>query len=169
MNRLATAFRSQHQRYLQEAGLRSRLVTASKPLFADHNYEGSVSNLSDGSPSTTGVDGSYAGGWDQENGRPQGQGVMKWSNGITYDGLWKDGRYNGFGTKSYSKGGGYAGFWKDGQRHGHGTSYYGGKWGYERWEGPFEDDKAHGTGTMYLDGGGEKPFAFVRGEPETRE
>ena len=30
-----------------------------------------------------------------------------------------------------------------------GTSLYDGKWGYDRWEGPFVDDKPHGKGTMY--------------------
>ena len=28
-------------------------------------------------------------------------------------------------------------------------SIYGGKWGYDRWEGQFVDDKPHGEGLMY--------------------
>merc|ERR1719453_1343076 len=74
---------------------------------------------------------------------------MEWSNGIIYIGQWKAGKYHGYGAKLYSKGGGYVGDWVDGKRHGWGTSLYDGKWGYDRWEGPFVDDKPHGKGTMY--------------------
>ena len=49
----------------------------------------------------------------------------------------------------YSRGGGYIGDWVDGKRHGWGTSLYSGKWGYDRWVGPFVDDLPHGEGTMY--------------------
>ena len=41
--------------------------------------------------------------------------------------------------------------WVEGKRHGWGTSLYDGKFGYDRWEGPFIDDKAHGVGTMFHD------------------
>ena len=37
----------------------------------------------------------------------------------------------------------------DGKRQGWGTTYYDGKWGYDRWEGPFVDDVPHGKGTMF--------------------
>ena len=102
---------------------------------------------------------------------------MAWANGITYEGRWRDGKYDGDGTKSYSRGGGYAGQWKAGARHGWGTSLYDGKWGYERWVGPFENDEAHGVGTMYLreldavEANAEQrsavPFEFDRGKPLT--
>lgn len=53
-----------------------------------------------------------------------------------------------------------------GKREGYGTSRYDGKFGYDQWVGPFEDDKPHGEGIMFLaDGGGSEPFSFVRGEP----
>lgn len=74
---------------------------------------------------------------------------MEWSNGITYVGQWRGGKFHGFGAKLYSKGGGYVGDWVEGKRHGWGTSLYDGKWGYDRWEGPFVDDRPHGQGTMY--------------------
>ena len=45
--------------------------------------------------------------------------------------------------------GGYDGQWVGGKRDGWGTSHYDGKWGYDRWEGPFRDDVPHGVGTMY--------------------
>ena len=139
-------------------------------LIADWWYDGPL-RLTDGSPSTDDVDGAYVGGWDRVHGRPHGRGEMRWANGITYDGLWKEGVYDGFGTKAYSRGGGYSGMWRAGKREGFGTSLYGGKWGYEKWVGPFADDKPHGMGTMYLrdeatgGAGASVPFEFVRGEP----
>ena len=144
-------------------------------FVSEHFHDGRVNGLCDGSPSTEGVGGEYTGGWDTSEGRPEGRGVMRWANGISYDGLWSAGKYDGHGIKSYSKGGGYSGMWREGKRHGFGTSLYDGKWGYARWVGPFEDDKPHGVGTMYLhDGaaggeGGSKPFEFVNGEPVERE
>ena len=47
-------------------------------------------------------------------------------------------------------GGGFRGAWGDGLRHGDGANLYGGKWGYDRWEGPFVDDKPHGIGQAYV-------------------
>jgi hypothetical protein len=56
----------------------------------------------------------------------------------------------------YPDGHGYIGQWRDGWRHGTGVLYFGddehdrvgGRKGC-RWEGNFEQDKAHGIGTMY--------------------
>ena len=131
------------------------------------DYAGPVSGLDDGSPSTIGVDGRYRGEWDAAAGRPHGRGVMEWENGIRFSGEWKDGAYHGTGSKvarfvqathrpsltpragngqTYSRGGGYTGEWREGKRQGWGTSFYNGKWGYDRWEGPFEDDLPHGEG-----------------------
>ena len=62
----------------------------------------------------------------------------------------------------------YAGDWVDGKRHGHGTSRYDGKFGYDRWEGPFADDKAHGAGTMFLEEGEPMAFEFKMGERSTK-
>lgn len=77
------------------------------------HYEGGVEGLDDGSPSTVGVGGAYAGGWDHMAGQPEGRGVMRWSNGIVYEGLWRGGKYHGYGSKSYSRGGGYSGMWRE--------------------------------------------------------
>ena len=75
------------------------------------------------------------------------------------DGEWRDGQFHGFGAKRYSRGGGYEGEWVSGKRQGRGTTFY----AYGRWEGPFEGDRPHGEGTMYVDGEGEgKP-----GEPSS--
>ena len=148
------------------AALREAFVFCS-----EHWHDGALNGLSDGSPSTDGVDGVYTGGWDARDGRPQGRGEMKWENGITYEGHWTAGKYDGYGSKSYSRGGGYAGMWRHGLREGYGTSYFGGKWGHDRWVGPFVKDMAHGVGTMYphVEGGASEegvPFEFVHGKPK---
>ncbi len=117
-----------------------------------HHFDGPVQNLDDGSPSTVGVDGHYCGAWDPVEERPHGDaGKMSWTNGVTYDGQWRNGVFHGVGAKMYSRGGGYSGEWQDGVRHGWGTSFYHGKWGYDRWVGPFVNDQPHGEGTMYLE------------------
>ena len=119
-----------------------------------------MTDLTDGSPSTEIGTGRYAGGW--ADGKPSGKGVMEWDNGITFDGEWRDGQFHGFGAKRYSRGGGYEGQWESGKRQGRGTTFY----AYGRWEGPFEGDRPHGEGTMYVDGEGEgKPFRFDAGKP----
>lgn len=59
--------------------------------------------------------------------------------------------------RRYPDGKGYIGQWCDGWRHGQGVLYFGvgeqivgkGRHG-RRWEGSFEQDKAHGIGTMYI-------------------
>jgi hypothetical protein len=91
--------------------------------------------------------------------------------GITYEGEWRDGKYHGHGTKLYSKGGGYSGQWHNGQRSGRGISMYDGKFGYDRWEGWFENDVPHGAGVMYVAVGHDivrAPFEFAHGTPVTR-
>jgi hypothetical protein len=144
---------------------------ASRNLSKDMKFMDDVriDYLDDGSPSTVGVSGRYTGSWNLALGRPDGgPGVMRWDNGITASCTWKDGVYHGYGSKLYSKGGGYEGDWVHGKRHGQGVTFYSGKWGYDRWEGPFEEDVPHGMGTMHLYGGTDPvsfPFQFVRGKP----
>jgi len=98
---------------------------------------------------------------------------MTWDNGITYKGEWRAGKYHGIGSKLYSRGtvnpnpphcstlltptptigGGYRGAWVDGKRQGKGCHLFAGKFGYDRWEGPFEEDQMDGMGSMfYADG-----------------
>jgi hypothetical protein len=110
-------------------------------------HDGPLDGLDDGSPSTRGVAGHYAGGWDEAAARPQGFGKMVWGNGIEYKGMWRDGRYHGHGRKLYSRGGGYEGGWSDGKRSGAGISFFDahahlGKHGLLRWEGPFVNDRS---------------------------
>jgi hypothetical protein len=117
-------------------------------------FEGPLSNLDDGSPSTLGIAGYYKGGWCADSTAPDGFGIMQWENGIEYKGMWKKGLYHGHGRKLYSRGGGYEGAWVNGQREGLGISFYGAelvqKHGILRWEGPFENDQAHGVGQAYI-------------------
>jgi hypothetical protein len=124
-------------------------------------FEGPVSALDDGSPSTAGIGGVYSGSWDHATGRPHGYGVMRWSNGIEYKGMWAQGKYHGHGRKLYSRGGGYEGPWAEGKREGHGVSFFGvdsalGRRGVLRWEGPFVDDKPHGEGQAYVQADAEE-------------
>ena len=122
--------------------------------------------LDDGSPSTMHVDGIYTGqiSCTGDGGiLPHGAGLMTWENGISFDGGWLLGQYHGQGTKSYSKGGGYEGPWHKGKRSGLGISRYDGKWGYDRWEGSFVDDRPHGHGIMYMEDGSKKTFEFDMG------
>ena len=144
-------------------------MAAKNDNIATSTFEGEVSHIDDGSPSTVGVKGIYSGDWNYELNVPHGKGVMTWENGISYNGSFCDGMYHGLGSKSYSRGGGYAGEWRLGRRHGSGTSFYDGKFGYDRWEGNFRFDKAHGEGTMYVTGTQEvKKFAFINGDPVER-
>ena len=130
-------------------------------------FAGRVSGLTDGSASTEIGTGRYVGDW--VDGRPHGEGIMEWDNGIAYEGSWREGRFHGIGIKRYSRGGGYEGEWVDGKRHGRGTTHY--KAG--RWEGTFVDNLADGAGTMYYyDSEGEegkeathRSFAFAAGKP----
>lgn len=163
-----------------DADAKLKIVLASLPSFVGESFallvpdvndqfDGRLYYLNDGSPSTKGVEGHYVGTWDTHKHRPHGQGVMKWDNGITYDGEWLDGKYHGFGSKLYSRGGGYKGHWKLGQREGEGINLYGGKWGYDRWEGPFVGDVPHGKGTMYFPGGSDqRVIEFAHGKPLDR-
>ena len=112
------------------------------------------------SPSTEGQSGRYTGeildseklGADSDSELivPHGFGKMVWENGITYNGGWKQGLYHGLGTKIHSNGGGYTGSYKNGMRSGKGSYLYGGKWGYDRWIGTFDCDKANGEGILHL-------------------
>jgi hypothetical protein len=75
--------------------------------------------------------------------------------------------HHGYGSKLlYGKGGGYIGEWRVGRRHGSGTSLYVDKWGYDRWEGNFRFDNAHGEGIMYVTETQEKrKLEFINVDP----
>jgi len=122
-------------------------------------------SIDDGSESTLGQSGKYTGDWDFDKNVPHGTGVMAWDNGITYQGRWAEGVYHGYGSKLYSRGGGYEGDWVEGRRQGRGAHIFAGKFGYDRWEGPFVDDQPHGMGTMKYPDGSQADFEFMNGKP----
>lgn len=48
---------------------------------------------------------------------------MKYNDGSTYDGEWKDGKRNGQGVMKYPSGQQYDGEWKNGKKHGRGAVF----------------------------------------------
>lgn len=142
-------------------------ATHSIPIVSTVQFQGRLTDLDDGSESTLGVEGQYSGFWDKKKSRPHGAGTMAWDNGITYKGEWRDGKYHGVGSKLYSRGGGYRGEWVEGKRQGQGTHFFAGKFGYDRWEGPFVKDQMDGVGTMFYADGTSGEFEFKVGMPMT--
>lgn len=104
--------------------------------------------------------GIYDGNW--ENGIRQGEGIMKYNNGDIYDGDWEDGKKCGKGTYTWQDGRKYDGDYKDDMREGEGT--FSGWTGFEEkygygWKGTYKgtnkEDKFEGQGNFYFDNGGE--------------
>ena len=84
-----------------------------------------------------------------ENGKPNGIGILTFTNGWKYVGSWKDGIRNGQGTFIWSDEGKYEGKWKDGKFNGQGTiTFSDGKKG----EGEFRDNKPWNITTYKKDG-----------------
>ena len=121
-----------------------------------HGGNGSSVWLEDGDEKK---DGRYIG--EIDNGEPNGQGAITYSDGGMYVGEWENGKYHGHGTFTYpdrarykweylymyeqdqkipifcllNK---YAGDWKEGEKHGQGTYYF--SWGGEL-VGEFKENK----------------------------
>lgn len=51
--------------------------------------------------------------------RDNGQGLMKYANGDTYDGSWAENLPNGYGRFAWNDGRFYEGEWLLGKRHGY--------------------------------------------------
>jgi hypothetical protein len=131
--------------------------------------------LGDRSPSTAGVYGKYTGEICPAAAKaaagaklPHGQGTFAWDNGIIYTGTWRAGLFHGHGsfTMKFLPWRGYVGNFRDGLRHGEGAALYGGKWGYNKWVGPFVNDLAHGHGVMHMEDQGSESIAMVFEEGE---
>ncbi|GMI15605.1 hypothetical protein TrVE_jg31 [Triparma verrucosa] len=134
---------------------------ANATTLINGKVEDVTESFDDGSPSTVGVQSKLVG-----DSSTDGYVVVEWDNGITFRGFLEGRKFHGHGTKLYSKGGGYFGSWRNNKREGFGVSVYGGKWGYDRWEGHFVEDKAEGAGQMFgCEGDMIEGFAFVGGEP----
>ena len=65
------------------------------------------------------TDGRYVG--EISDGVPNGNGIIRWSNGEMYVGEFKDGKKDGQGTFTYPNGDKYVGEYKDGRENGQGT------------------------------------------------
>ncbi|XP_072539652.1 alsin [Salminus brasiliensis] len=90
----------------------------------------------------------YEGRWLA--GKPHGRGVLKWADGRTYTGTFKNGLEDGYGdyivpNKNLNKSDHYQGHWKDGKMHGFGTFRYATG---EVYEGSFQDNMRHGHGML---------------------
>ncbi|KAJ8003567.1 hypothetical protein DPEC_G00149690 [Dallia pectoralis] len=90
----------------------------------------------------------YEGRWLA--GKPNGRGVVKWSDGRTYTGTFKNGLEDSFGeyiipNKTLNKNDHYQGYWKEGKMHGLGTFKYASG---EMYEGFFKDNMRHGHGML---------------------
>ena len=81
---------------------------------------------------------------DVENGKPNGLGVIIYTDGDKYVGSWKDGKKNGQGTYTFISGSRYVGEWKDGRKHGQGTYTFPDG---EEYVGEWKDGIRNGQGT----------------------
>ncbi|XP_029314929.1 alsin-like isoform X3 [Cottoperca gobio] len=93
-------------------------------------------------------DAQYTGGWLV--GRVHGRGTMKWPDGRTYSGNFKNGQEDGYGeciipNKLLNKPDSYQGHWRDGKIHGFGKYKYASG---EVYEGCFCDGQRHGYGML---------------------
>uniref|UniRef100_A0A6B2LEX9 MORN repeat-containing protein 5 n=1 Tax=Arcella intermedia TaxID=1963864 RepID=A0A6B2LEX9_9EUKA len=78
---------------------------------------------------------------DFENNMRSGKGIMKYTDGSTYDGLWKDDKFHGKGTHTTSVGT-YVGDFVKGQREGEGTFTFGNIF----YDGSWKEGKFNGFG-----------------------
>ncbi|XP_046887428.1 alsin isoform X2 [Hypomesus transpacificus] len=90
----------------------------------------------------------YEGRWLA--GKPNGRGVVRWSDGRIYTGTFKNGLEDGYGdyvvpNKALNKSDHYQGHWKEGKMHGQGLYRYATG---EVYEGSFQDNMRHGHGML---------------------
>ena len=83
-------------------------------------------------------------------GHRHGKGIMKYSNGCRYVGMFLNDKRHGFGKCWYPNGCMYTGFWVDGKRDGLGKMMYIGGHVYE---GEWKCDRRHGRGVYYWEDG----------------
>ena len=115
-------------------------------------YTGDVKN---GKPNGLGVitysdEDKYIG--EFKNGERHGQGTYTFKSGKQIKGEWKDNQPNGQGTDTFPDGEKYVGEFKNGKRHGRGTSTY--PFGrIRKWIGEWKDGEIFGNGKMFLEYG----------------
>lgn len=128
-------------------------------------------------------DGRVYSGQRDAKGRINGNGLMTWPNGDTYEGDWKKGLMDGEGVYVYATAGyTYTGQWKKGKIKGHGTFRFNngtvmeGDWtdmgtgtGYmlfadgTRYEGTFVNGLCHGQGLKIWPNGNRYEGSFAQG------
>ena len=86
---------------------------------------------------------------EMKNGRPDGKGIMIYSNGNIYKGEFKKGRPDGKGIMTYSNGNKYEGEWKKGFRKGKGIYYY---LNDNIYDGNWKNGKPNGNGVLNKNG-----------------
>ncbi|CAF0771601.1 unnamed protein product [Rotaria sordida] len=97
--------------------------------------------------------GSYSASYDGElnkEGKRQGQGIYRWSNGRTYIGEWYENKMDGDGAESWPNGSQYQGQFRANKRHGQGTF----TWPDGRqYVGEYRNDYRHGYGVCTFPNG----------------
>ena len=89
--------------------------------------------------------GIYSGQYDSVNLCPQGDGIMQFDNGDTYEGSWSQGKKHGTGKMTYRNGDIYDGSWENDMKHGHGVYTWSNGCMYD---GDYKNDKRNGTGSF---------------------
>ena len=96
-----------------------------------------------------------------ENGKPNGNGIVKTRNNEEHEGEWKDGMVHGYGTFTNPKGEKYEGEWKDGVIiHGKIFDPDG-----RIYEGAFRESKPNGQGTLFFPDGTKVVAVWKDGDP----
>ncbi len=85
-----------------------------------------------------------------KNGLPDGQGIMSWPGGESYEGEWVRNNRHGYGQLKKEGSLVYDGQWADDKRCGEGTQYLPDG---SRYEGFWKDDQRYGTGTLFCSDG----------------
>ncbi len=125
--------------------------------------------------------GQFYGFWNEVTGERDGNGVMIFTDGSRYDGMWKNNRAHGHGRLIHANGDVYEGEWANDKANGKGVythtdgAVYDGEWledkqhgtGMEVWpdgaryEGHYEGGKKHGNGWFRWSDGSEYRGNFV--------
>ena len=85
-----------------------------------------------------------------ENGKPNGNGKMTFTDGVTYEGEWKDGKKHGHGKQTSVNGDVYEGEWKDDEENGFGKYTWANG---DCYEGMWENSEPNGFGKdTWIDG-----------------
>lgn len=160
--------------FLQKTGSLTNAIMAEE--YKKETYTGYVTNWQLGENIFTGnlksgiiADGKvflkYANGTTfdgyYKNGQATGQGTMIWANGDTYVGAWVNGQRSGQGTYTWASGGSYTGNFTNGKFHGQGTYTYADG---SKYVGEWVNDQRTGQGTYTWASGASYTGSFKDGK-----